>query len=109
MKLAGLAAFSALLLLNIGQAQETTAAKSSERFARPVRLKAGELLLGEGRLYPSPVLQDVNGDSRLDIVVGDLMGILTVALRLPGDGPARFGPETRLKGADGKDLKFHNW
>ncbi|HLU40267.1 MAG TPA: hypothetical protein VK081_12845 [Planctomycetota bacterium] len=78
-------------------------------FAPPVRLQAGEKFMGEGRLYPSPVFHDVNGDGRLDVVIGDLMGRLTVALRLPGDGPPRFGEEQPLKNADGQPLKFHNW
>ena len=78
-------------------------------FAPPVRVRAGDALLGEGRLYPSPVFHDVNGDGLLDIVVGDLPGRLTVALRLPGEGPPAYGAEKPLKGADGNDLKFHNW
>jgi hypothetical protein len=79
------------------------------KFAEPVRLMAGDPLLGEGRLYPSPVYQDMNGDGLLDIVVGDLRGLLTVALRLPGEGPPKFGAESNLKALDGKDIDFHNW
>ncbi len=78
-------------------------------FAPPVRLKAGDKWMGEGRLFPSPVFRDMNGDGLLDVVIGDLPGRLTVALRLPGDGTPCFGPETRLQGADGKELRFHNW
>ena len=79
------------------------------RFAEPVRMKAGEKFLGAGRLYPSPVFHDVNGDGRLDVVVGDLPGVLTVALRQPGDGPPVYGAETRLPASDGKELDFGNW
>ena len=79
------------------------------RFAAPVRLMAGGKLLGWNRLYPSPVLHDMNGDGRLDVVVGDLFGRMTVAPRQPGDDPRAFGAETPLAGADGKTLDFHNW
>ena len=77
-------------------------------FAPPVRLKAGDRLLGEKRLYPSPVYHDVNGDGLADIVVGDLMGRITVALRQPGMPPT-YGAETKLKDVDGKEIDFHNW
>ncbi len=79
------------------------------KLAPPVRLKAGDKFLGEGRLYPSPVLHDMNGDGLPDIVVGDLWGHLTVALRLAGDGPPRYGAETKVMASDGKELDFHNW
>ena len=85
-----------------------TQAPPSPTFAAPVRLKAGDKFLGEQRLFPSPVFHDVDGDGQRDLVVGDLRGIMTVALRAPGDGPT-FAAETRLKDLDGKDLDFHNW
>ena len=99
--LCALAAAGALL-------HATTAAQAPQ-FADPVRLQAGGELLGEGRLYPSPVYQDMNGDGLLDITVGDLIGEITVALRLPGDGPPRFGKEKKLEALDGKVLDFGNW
>lgn len=76
-------------------------------FNPPVRLKAGDKYIGEKRSYPSPVLRDMNGDGHLDLVTGDLRGLLTVALR-KGEG-LEFEPESELKGADGKPLKFDNW
>ena len=75
------------------------------RFAAPKRIQAGGALLGAGRLYPSPVLHDVNGDGRLDIVVGDLMGRVTVALRTED----LVAAETPLNDRTGQPLKFHNW
>lgn len=79
------------------------------RFAPPKRILAGREPMGQKRSYPSPVLEDMNGDGLSDIVIGDLPGYLTVSLRLAGEGPPRFSPEKRLSGADGKDLKFDNW
>ena len=78
-------------------------------FATPTRLKAGDSLLGEKRLFPSPVFHDIDGDGLQDIVVGDLIGRMTVALRKPGAGPATFGAETKLMDVDGKQIDFHNW
>jgi hypothetical protein len=79
------------------------------RFAAPERIRAGDAFLGEGRLYPSPVLHDVDGDGRLDLVVGDLFGKVTVALRTSSKSPVAFGVEQPVEDRDGKPLKFHNW
>lgn len=92
-----------------GAAAQQPAATEALTFAPPVRIQAGDKYLGEGRLYPSPVFHDVDGDGRLDIVIGDLPGALTYAPRLPGDGAPRFGKEQPLLGAEGKPVKFHNW
>jgi hypothetical protein len=84
-------------------------------FASPVLIEAGAptvagpTVLGKGRLYPSPVLHDLDGDGRLDVVVGDLRGHLTTAVRLPGDGAPKFAAEQKLLAKDGKDLDFGNW
>jgi len=90
-------------------AAANTAQAPGDTFAPPVRLKAGDKFVGEKRYFPSPVFHDMNGDGTLDIVVGDLMGKLTIALRKPGPGPIAFEAETSLKAVDGQDLKFHNW
>ena len=79
------------------------------RFAAPRRIQAGDAFLGENRLYPSPVLHDVDGDKRLDIVVGDLIGKVTVAHRTSGMQTVTFGQEKKLNDRSGKPLRFHNW
>ncbi len=84
-------------------------ASPTHAFAAPVRLMAGQQFLGEKRLFPSPVFHDVNGDGHQDLVVGDLRGHLTVALRVPEGGALAFAAETKLQDVDGKDLDFHNW
>ncbi len=95
----------AILLSLPGAAQEP----GKPVFAAPKRIQAGTAILGQGRLYPSPVFHDVNGDKVLDIVVGDLIGKVTVAHGVVSDGGLRFGAEKALMGRDGKPLKFHNW
>jgi hypothetical protein len=77
-------------------------------FAAPVRVKAGDKLMGENRLYPSPVFHDLDGDKLADIVIGDLRGLMTFALRKPGT-PITYGDEQKLVDAAGKDIDFHNW
>ena len=96
---------SAILFSSPGSADET----GVTRFAAPERIRAGDAFLGEGRLYPSPVLYDVDGDERPDIVVGDLAGRVTVAHRQAAKTPVAFGAEKPLNDRDGKPLRFHNW
>ncbi|MHC4973074.1 MAG: hypothetical protein ACYTG3_12155 [Planctomycetota bacterium] len=96
---------SAIILCSRGSADET----NRVRFAAPVRIRAGDAFLGEERLYPSPVLHDVDGDGLADIVVGDLFGRVTVARRLAAKPPVAFGAEKPINDRDGKPLRFHNW
>ncbi len=86
-----------------------TVGAQAPQFAAPVRLEAGGKGLGENRSYPSPVFHDVDRDGLLDLVVGDLRGKITVALRQKGEGPARYAAETKLLAKDGKELDFANW
>ncbi|MBL8692661.1 MAG: hypothetical protein JNJ88_01035 [Planctomycetes bacterium] len=78
-------------------------------FGMPRRIEAGGKFLGTKRLYPSPVVRDMNGDGLADLVVGDLWGKITIALRVAGKGPLAFEADTEMKAADGKAIDFHNW
>ena len=75
----------------------------------PILLKAADTVIGAKRLYPSPVFQDMNRDGVMDLVLGDLRGILTVSLGERTATGVTFGKEVNLKATDGHDLKFHNW
>jgi len=86
----------------------TQAIAQSAEFAAPKRIKAGDKFMGQGRMYPSPVFHDVDGDGLKDVVIGDLIGKVTVALQIPGEAIA-FGREEPMLRSDGKPLKFHNW
>ncbi|MAD32989.1 MAG: hypothetical protein CMJ88_04455 [Planctomycetes bacterium] len=77
-----------------------------ERFAPPVMLQAGNKVAGKGRLYPSPVAYDFDHDGRIDVVIGDLRGYLTVARRRADN---TFAAEERVQDVDGKRLDFNNW
>lgn len=99
-----------LVALGVIGSDPLTAQKSpAAEFAAPVRLQAGKAFAGARRMYPSPALHDVNGDGYADLVVGDLPGRITVALRTPGDGSITFGPEKPLKDRRGEQLRFNNW
>lgn len=92
-----------------GSGQLAAQGDAVAEFSTPVRIHAGEAFAGGRRMYPSPALHDVNGDGHADLVVGDLPGRITVALRTPGEGPIGFGPEKPMKDRRGEHLKFNNW
>ncbi len=90
-------------------AASTTHPAPTARFADPIPLQAGDLAMGARRMYPSPVFRDMNGDGRLDIVIGDLLGKITIAHGLESDGVPRFAADVPLLGRDAKPLDFKNW
>ena len=91
-------------------ASDEPAGKESAKFAAPVRLRAGNKFLGEGRMFPSPVLHDLDGDGVREVVVADLVGRPTFAKIARGaDGAAAISAEKPLLGRDGRPLDFSNW
>lgn len=99
----------ALLVLAAAGFASADETRTKVRFAAPKRILAGDAFLGEGRMYPSPVLFDVDGDGLPDLVVGDLPGRVTFAPRVAAKTPAAFGAEAPFLDRDKKPLKFHNW
>lgn len=83
-------------------------ASDAPRFAPARRISAQDAFAGSERLFPSPVLFDVDGDGHRDLVVADLRGSLTVAPGL-AEAPGRFGKEVPLEKSDGNQLDFSNW
>ena len=79
------------------------------RFAEPVRLKAGDAFLGEGRSYPSPAMHDIDGDGVVDVVIGDLPGTISLARGVRKGGAYTLAAEKSVKMKDGNRLEFNNW
>jgi len=78
-------------------------------FRTPVQLKAGEAMMGEGILYPSPKLQDLDGDGVSEMLIGDLWGKLWFSkLRASGES-TQWTTLEPVQTADGKPIKFDNW
>jgi hypothetical protein len=96
----------AVLFCSPGTAQGSD---GEAKFAAPKRIKAGDAFLGEGRLYPSPVVHDVDRDKLPDIVIGDLLGKVTHARRKASQPTVVLGAEESMKDRSGVLLKFHNW
>ena len=95
-----------LFALVVPEGDDVAHPPAEARFAPPVRMKAGDAFLGGGRTYPSPSLHDLDGDGRLDVVVGDLAGNVTVATGLEDGG---FAKEAAVKNREGEPLTFDNW
>ncbi len=81
-------------------------------FAEPVEVTNG----GEAfrnLIYPTPVLQDMNGDGTPELVVGDLRGHVWICRKPSADGETTLSDVewTRLEHAQaaGKALKLQNW
>jgi hypothetical protein len=105
--------FSAVLLTCIPasaqkQIEATPTSLPSADFESPKQIFAGDTHAGNHRLFPSPVMYDVDGDKLADLVVADLFGRVTFA-KANKDNPTTFGAKQPLLAKDGKPLEFSNW
>ena len=78
-------------------------------FRTPVQLKAGEAIMGAGILYPSPKLQDLDGDGVSEMLIGDLRGQLLFSKRQGSGDATQWTTLEPVQTADGKPIKFDNW
>lgn len=76
-------------------------------FAAPIQITAGGKGF-HGILYPTPVLQDLDGDSKPELVVGDLMGNLWTSTRLTGNSDVAWSALQPME-SGGEPLKLNNW
>ena len=90
-------------------AADASAAKATAKFAAPEMLMAAGAPMGDGLLYPSPELRDMNGDGHADIVIGDLWGNLRIATSQTDGDTISYSKLAKLKASDGTELKFENW
>ena len=84
-------------------------AGDSDLFQVPIRLTAGDAEMAKGTLYPSPELQDLDGDGQSEILIGDLFGRILFSRPTGNGASVTWSPLESLKSADGKDIKFDNW
>lgn len=92
-----------------GATPGATAAPTASQFEPPVQLTSENRPLGAGRLFPSPVVHDLDGDGVPEIYLGDLPGNITVTRRAAVDGSVAWEATKPLNGASGQQLKFQNW
>ncbi|MEM8884966.1 MAG: VCBS repeat-containing protein [Planctomycetota bacterium] len=86
------------MLVWIGAFAWADEVKEEPRFKAPERLP-----VGENRYYPSPVMHDLDGDGKPELIVGDLRGMVTMSKM------GALADEKPVLMADGKPLKFQNW
>lgn len=113
MKWSGICAAAALCgasLATVAEAQApASVAPIPPRFAPPERLTEGDTFVGQGRIYPSPVMFDIDGNGRAELILGDLRGDLTITRRTTSGSSTVWEGTEPLRGAGGTNVKFTNW
>ncbi len=95
-----------LTLSSIAQNSQST--KGQDLFGEPESLHtAGKPF--KGIMYPSPVLQDLDGDGAPELIVGDLPGRMRVAKRAAEGGDTAWAALKPMKLADGSRIDLNNW
>ena len=98
---------TATLLAPLLLATPTIDDEVEPRFEAPVVITVGGEPIND-LLYPTPVLQDLDGDGRNEMVIGDLIGNFWVSER---DAEGGLGAWTTLGNleANGAPLRLNNW
>jgi len=84
---------------------------SSEHFDAPIRLMVKDTPLNEAasQMYPSPAMFDIDGDEKLELVVGDIFGSLNVYENTnEGDGDPVWATHKGLKSCKGDAIEVHS-
>ena len=76
-------------------------------FAAPEVVTVGGKSLKD-KIYPTPVLQDLDGDGIRELVIGDLWGNLFFAKPMADANDVTWSALRKFQ-ADGKPLKLNNW
>ncbi|MEZ6059804.1 MAG: hypothetical protein R3C19_05535 [Planctomycetaceae bacterium] len=98
-----------LLLLCSAWLPRASAEDAKSLFQKPVQLTAANEPMGNGIYYPSPKLQDLDGDGVAEMLIGDLTGRLLFAKRSGDENSTAWSQLEPLTTADGQPIKFDNW
>ena len=79
------------------------------KFAPPVLLMVGDKPMGQGLMFPSPELRDIDCDGHADLLLGDLRGNLHLSMAQPGAEGVTWAKTKKFEATDGKPIEFHNW
>ena len=86
---------------------------NSKRFDAPEMIMVDQLPLNSKakQMYPSPVMFDVDNDSRVELVVGDIFGSLNVYENQneSATGDPVWSKHVPLESTDGQPIKVSNW
>ncbi len=86
---------------------------NNKLFHAPEMIMVGELPLNKKarQMYPSPVMFDVDNDSRVELVVGDIFGSLNVYENRneSATGDPVWSKHVPLESTDGQPIKVSNW
>ncbi|MDP7033286.1 MAG: hypothetical protein QF752_02210 [Planctomycetota bacterium] len=99
--------FALVLFTSFSWAQNSEQSAAS-RFGAPEELTANGKPI-RGISYPSPTLHDIDGDSRRELLIGDLRGYIHVSQPNKDSSDLKWSERQKLNAADGKPLKLNNW
>lgn len=100
----------AILAAACGTVAPWLCAQSARGMEAPVRLKAGDAFIDTGAhvAHSGPLLADLDGDGKQDLLVGNFRGNIHVFRNTGTAREPRLVDEGFLK-AEGEDIRIHNW